>query len=149
MHRRVFITALTSALLSAPTAFAQSVSVVDQVIAQLKAQGYTRITLGRTFLGRTRIVAVNETMRREIIINPATGEILRDYWELDEGGRDTDHDDHNGGRSSSRDDDDDDRDDDDDHEDDSSDDDESDDDEDDHDSDHDESDDDDSDDDDD
>ncbi|MDO6457124.1 hypothetical protein Q4560_10980 [Celeribacter halophilus] len=56
--------------------------MVDQVITQLKSQGYTRITVGRTLLGRTRIVARNDEMRREIIINPSTGEVLRDYWEV-------------------------------------------------------------------
>jgi phosphopantothenoylcysteine synthetase/decarboxylase len=82
MHRRLFITGLTASLLIAPPAFAQRASVVDQVITQLKSQGYTRITVGRTLLGRTRIVARNDEMRREIIINPSTGEVLRDYWEV-------------------------------------------------------------------
>jgi len=34
----------------------------------------------RTLLGRLRIVASDGTRRREIIINPNTGEVLRDYW---------------------------------------------------------------------
>lgn len=92
MHRRLFITGLTAVMLTAAPALAQTPSVVDQVIAQLKSQGYTKITMGRTFLGRTRIVAQNDEMRREIIINPATGEVLRDYWEVEEDDHDDDDD---------------------------------------------------------
>lgn len=90
MHRRLFITGLTAVVLTAAPALAQTTSVVDQVIAQLKLQGYTKITMGRTFLGRTRIVAQNDEMRREIIINPATGEVLRDYWEVEDDDHDND-----------------------------------------------------------
>lgn len=90
MHRRLFITGLTAVVLTAAPALAQTTSVVDQVIAQLKSQGYTKITMGRTFLGRTRIVAQNDEMRREIIINPATGEVLRDYWEVEDDDHDND-----------------------------------------------------------
>ncbi|WP_417278868.1 hypothetical protein [Celeribacter sp.] len=95
MHRRLFITGLGCAILTGMPALAQTASVADQVIAQLKAQGYTQITMGRTFLGRTRIVAQNDDMRREIIINPATGEVLRDYWEVE----DDDHGDDDRDRS--------------------------------------------------
>ncbi|PTQ74418.1 hypothetical protein [Celeribacter persicus] len=100
MQRRLFITGLAVSFLITAPALAQSASVVDQVIAQLKAQGYSRITMGRTLLGRTRIVAENDTMRREIIINPATGEILRDYWEVDD---DDDRDDDRNADSEDRD----------------------------------------------
>lgn len=115
MHRRLFITGLSCAIVTGMPALAQSASVVDQVIAQLKAQGYTQITMGRTFLGRTRIVAQNDEMRREIIINPATGEVLRDYWEVEDDDHDDDDDRDRSDRGrGDRDDDNDDRDDDDD-----------------------------------
>jgi hypothetical protein len=52
----------------------------DSIIAQLSAQGFSEIRVSRTFLGRTRVVATSSELRREIIFNPATGEILRDYW---------------------------------------------------------------------
>lgn len=55
--------------------------IVDQVTDQLRAQGYSTIELHRTLLGRTRIVAINGDGSREIIINPNSGEILRDLWE--------------------------------------------------------------------
>lgn len=116
MHRRLFITGLVTSFLAtsfltASPALAQGASVIDQVVVQLKAQGYTKISMGRTLLGRTRIVAVNDTMRREIIVNPATGEILRDYWEIEE--EDDDRDSDRGGRERGETSRDDDRDDDD------------------------------------
>ena len=54
-------------------------SVEDRLIAGLRGQGYTILEEGRTFLGRLRIVAENGTLHREIVANPSTGEILRDY----------------------------------------------------------------------
>ena len=53
---------------------------IDEVIvAQLQAQGYSQSTVTRTFLGRIRIDATLGDLRREIVLNPRTGEILRDY----------------------------------------------------------------------
>ena len=77
MQRRVFITTLFGALLSVGTAFAASYQ--DEIINQLAEQGFTRIKVSRTWLGRLRIVATNDRYQREIVINPNTGEILRDY----------------------------------------------------------------------
>ena len=56
-------------------------SAQDAIVAQLAEQGFRQITISRTFLGRTRIVATSPDLRREIVFNPATGEILRDYWD--------------------------------------------------------------------
>lgn len=55
----------------------------ERVVEQLKDQGYARIQITRTLLGRTRIVATGAASRREIILNTNTGEILRDYWEAE------------------------------------------------------------------
>ncbi|MEO9575495.1 MAG: hypothetical protein ABJ263_08465 [Tateyamaria sp.] len=52
----------------------------DNVIRQLSEQGFNQIEVSRTWLGRSRIVSRRGDMVREIIINPLTGEILRDYW---------------------------------------------------------------------
>lgn len=52
----------------------------DNIVSQLRAQGYSRIEVSRTFLGRTRIVATSDEIWREIVINPNTGLILRDYF---------------------------------------------------------------------
>ena len=57
--------------------------IVDRVTRQLAAQGYDRIEVSRTFLGRLRFEAHGPGTEREIIINPRTGEILRDYWSSD------------------------------------------------------------------
>lgn len=49
------------------------------LVRQLQDQGYSGIKVGHTLLGRLRIVAQLDGMQREIVINPYTGEILRDY----------------------------------------------------------------------
>ena len=59
-------------------------TIQDQVVSQLKAQGYDSIRVSRTLLGRTRIIADSDESRREIVVNPRTGEILRDFWKLKE-----------------------------------------------------------------
>ncbi|MFY0618734.1 hypothetical protein [Shimia sp.] len=59
-------------------------SRTDAIARHLKSQGYTEIEVSRTWLGRMRIEAYKGTMEREIIVNPRTGEILRDYWEDDD-----------------------------------------------------------------
>lgn len=46
---------------------------------RLVSDGFARITVSRTLLGRTRIVAEDDTREREIIFNPRTGVVLRDY----------------------------------------------------------------------
>ena len=51
----------------------------DRIIAELQEQGFSRIEVSRTLLGRTRIVAEGEGYEREIILNPASGVILRDF----------------------------------------------------------------------
>jgi hypothetical protein len=56
----------------------QAESIPDQMVRHLREQGFAQITVKRTWLGRTRIVAVSGNITREIIIDPRTGEILRD-----------------------------------------------------------------------
>ena len=68
-------------LLFAVPAVAQSKSVQEQIIEQLAQQGFTEIEVARTFLGRVRIQAYSDTLVRELVFNPVTGEILRDYWQ--------------------------------------------------------------------
>ncbi|MDJ0824474.1 MAG: hypothetical protein QNJ16_03110 [Rhodobacter sp.] len=77
-------TALATALcLSALPALAADVS--SAWVEQLKLDGYERISIGRTWLGRTRIVAEKGEIEREIIINRRTGEVLRDYSRHEDG----------------------------------------------------------------
>lgn len=66
----------------------------DSIVRQLTQQGFRDITVSRTFLGRVRIMAMSDDLRREIVFNPATGEIIRDYWE------DLDDDSNNDSRNS-------------------------------------------------
>ena len=80
MKRRVFIGAIAAFALAAGMAAAQSIG--DFIVGQLQAQGYEQIQLSRTWLGRTRIVAQKGNEVREIIFNPSTGEILRDFWQI-------------------------------------------------------------------
>lgn len=54
-------------------------TMADTVSRQLRDQGYERVETSYTWLGRLRVDAVQGDMRREIVINPNTGEILRDY----------------------------------------------------------------------
>lgn len=56
-----------------------ALTVEQQLLASLQAQGYVILEQGYTFLGRLRILAQNDDFRREIVVNPGTGEILRDY----------------------------------------------------------------------
>ncbi|MGR3467945.1 MAG: hypothetical protein ACU0CI_08700 [Shimia sp.] len=53
-------------------------SVEEQVVLQLQNLGYTDIVLSRTFLGRLRVIAERPGRVREIVLNPSTGEVLRD-----------------------------------------------------------------------
>lgn len=57
---------------------------VNAITQQLAAQGYDQIKVSKTFLGRVRVEAQRKGLEREIIFNPRTGEILRDYWEVEE-----------------------------------------------------------------
>lgn len=113
MRRRVFLTALVGGIAMAGTA--QARDPADEIVRELKRNRYRIETVSRTFLGRIRIVASRDGGRREIIVNPATGEILRDLWVArGHGGEDWDDlDDDNDDRSGGRHDDDDDDDDDD------------------------------------
>jgi hypothetical protein len=54
-------------------------TVEQQLLNSLQKQGYVVLEQGYTFLGRLRIVAENGQIHREIVVNPGTGEILRDY----------------------------------------------------------------------
>ena len=76
MDRRIFLSALCASLACASAGYAASYE--DSVVSQLRAQGYGKISIERTLLGRVRILAQMGATKREIILNPRTGEILRD-----------------------------------------------------------------------
>jgi hypothetical protein len=82
MQRRTFV----SALLCLPALPARADGPVDRVVGELRRLGFADIEVGRTLLGRAQIVARSPRGTREIILNPRTGEILRDLWTGEKGG---------------------------------------------------------------
>ena len=56
-----------------------ALSTEEKFVVGLQAQGFTIVEREKTFFGRLRIIAENEKVRREIVVNRNTGEILRDY----------------------------------------------------------------------
>jgi hypothetical protein len=61
-----------------PPVLAQQPETVAQVLRALRSQGYHEIWFERTLLNRVRITAETQDSSREIVIDPRTGEILRD-----------------------------------------------------------------------
>jgi hypothetical protein len=89
MKTYVLIPLAVVAGLLGPAAHASATQ--DRIVAELQEQGFSRIEVSRTLLGRTRIVAEGEGVEREIILNPASGVILRDFLKrLDDGDADDD-----------------------------------------------------------
>jgi hypothetical protein len=80
MRRLLFALALS--LAASPVLAAD---VVSAWIRQLSLDGYEEMTVSRTWLGRTRIVAERGEVHREIILNTRTGEVLRDYSRSNDG----------------------------------------------------------------
>lgn len=78
----LFAAAITLAPISA-----SADQIRESIVTQLRSQGFTSITVSRTLLGRARVVAQSPTLDREIIFNPVTGEIIRDYWTQRFGGQ--------------------------------------------------------------
>jgi hypothetical protein len=68
--------------LAAPPALAEAsgaLAPADEIRSTLRERGYRIIEDERTWLGRQRVVAEKNGARREVVFNPGTGEILRDY----------------------------------------------------------------------
>ena len=74
------ILALSVLIALAPLAASADGDVVrDRLIEELTEEGYQEIRISKTLLGRMRFVATKPRFRREIVVNPRTGVILRDY----------------------------------------------------------------------
>lgn len=84
---RLSSAALLSLLLAAAPAAADA--LLDRVLRELRRDGFETVTVTATLLGRTRILAEGDQGSREIVINPRTGEVLRDLWLLrrEDGGK--------------------------------------------------------------
>ena len=50
-----------------------------RITTSLEAQGYRIVTMYHTWLGRIYVIAESDAVRREMVFNPVTGEVLRDY----------------------------------------------------------------------
>jgi hypothetical protein len=81
MLRKLLLAGALALTVAGSPAAAQNVENVQElIVAQLADQGFSRVRISKTLLGRVRIFATSADYSREIIINPRTGEILRDYW---------------------------------------------------------------------
>jgi len=81
MNRRtIFAQALAGAVSVALAGPAFAVDLVGELVSELRSQGFTTIDVSRTMLGRVRIDASGGSGMREIVVNPNSGEILRDLW---------------------------------------------------------------------
>jgi len=75
-HIKIILVALL--VVAAVPAFSGEASPVETVVSELADQGYEVARVSRTFWGRVKIVARKDDLEREVILNPKTGEILRD-----------------------------------------------------------------------
>lgn len=71
---------LAAAMILAATAGALA-DPSEAIQQQLRAQGYVITEVGRTWLGRVRIEAQLGRYRREVVLDPVTGEVRRDLVE--------------------------------------------------------------------
>ena len=80
MKRRAFLRGAAAlsvvAMLATPALAADRAA--ESVMRQLRQLGYEDVGAARTLLGRTRITARRGAERREIVLDPRSGEILRD-----------------------------------------------------------------------
>lgn len=76
--RAVRMLAAGMLLAALPAAVAAQAVTEDQVIADLKGDGFTVIESGTTLLGRIRITAAGPEGTREVVLNPRNGKVLRD-----------------------------------------------------------------------
>ena len=75
----LFAATASLALLSAPIVLAADTQ--ERIVQALNEQGFSVRKVKRTWLGRVRIEAAGGGLIREVVFNPSTGEILRDFWE--------------------------------------------------------------------
>lgn len=78
MMRRRLLCGMAACLVAGVPA-ARAETVEERIIGQLSREGYRKISVSRTFLGRIRITASGARGTREIVLNPSTGAVLRDY----------------------------------------------------------------------
>ncbi|MCB2115412.1 MAG: hypothetical protein KDE00_03735 [Rhodobacteraceae bacterium] len=79
MNRRRFLLSAASLATLVASAGAAHASIEDKVAARLRREGYRIVQRKRTWLGRVRFIAVRSREERELVLDPSSGEILRDY----------------------------------------------------------------------
>ena len=77
MLKRIIIILVLLSPIAAP---GNANPIADSAVSQLRDQGYNDIQVQRTLLGRIHITAISDSNRREMVIHPITGEIMRDRW---------------------------------------------------------------------
>ena len=90
LHRLILIIFLA---FSAAPAAADADALRNHYVNELQEDVYQEIRITRTLLGRMRFVALSPRYRREIVINPLTGVVLRDYIRVLQRQKDDDDDD--------------------------------------------------------
>lgn len=77
---QIIVVALSLSLATAPLAVAQPTrqEYIVSYSEFLAGQGFEVVRISKTFLGRIRLNAESADFEREMIINPHTGEVLRD-----------------------------------------------------------------------
>lgn len=78
MDRRAFLNMLAGTMVVATSVPAFASDPVQAAIARLQAEGFRKIAAERTFLGRVRITAERRGQSREVVLDPRSGEVLRD-----------------------------------------------------------------------
>ena len=79
--RRLFLVLCVSAGVVLPGFSASAQSPTDNYVASLRALGYERVEIDRTFLGRYRITAERDGAVREIVM-ARNGMVLFDYLDV-------------------------------------------------------------------
>ena len=83
IRRRALLAAAAFVLASGTLARADE---VGGIVKWLHGLGFDDVTTSRSLLGRVQIRATGAMGTRELVVNPRTGEILRDVW-LDADGK--------------------------------------------------------------
>lgn len=80
-RRQIMFAALAMGLMLSPTLAHADDDEIEDIIEDLREDwGFERIDATTSLLGRVQIRAVNAAWVREMVVNPRTGEVLRDVW---------------------------------------------------------------------